>query len=58
MYKANHLMRNDDTGEVRVVKCNNEFIAYLYCRNVWNWKEDHITFLCTVGNDWEIKGEC
>lgn len=58
MYKANHLMRNDTTGEVRVVRCNNEFTAYLYCREAWSWPEDYITFLCTVGNDWEIKGEC
>jgi hypothetical protein len=40
-------MRNDDTGEVKFVKCDNEFIAYDFCVNYYGWTEDHITYLWT-----------
>ena len=42
-----HVMRNDDTGEVKYVKCDNEFIAYDFCVDYYGWTEDHITFLYT-----------
>lgn len=42
-----HIMRNDDTGEVKFVKCDNEFIAYDFCVDYYRWTEDHITFLCS-----------
>ena len=40
-----HVMRNDDTGEIKCVKCDNEFIAYDFCVDYYGWTEDHITFL-------------
>lgn len=40
-----HVMRNDDTGEIKCIKCDNEFIAYDFCVNYYRWTEDHITFL-------------
>ena len=43
-----HVMRNDDTGEVKFVKCDNEFIAYDFCVDYYGWTEDHITFLYTT----------
>jgi len=42
-----HVMRNDDTGEIKCVKCDNEFIAYDFCVDYYGWTEDHITFLYT-----------
>lgn len=42
-----HVMRNDDTGEVKFIKCDNEFIAYDFCVDFYRWTEDHITFLYT-----------
>ena len=43
-----HVMRNDDTGEVKFVRCDNEFIAYDFCVDYYKWTEDHITFLYTT----------
>ena len=43
-----HVMRNDDTGEVKFVRCDNEFIAYDFCVDYYGWTEDHITFLYTT----------
>ena len=43
-----HALRNDDTGEVKFVKCDNEFIAYDFCVDYYGWTEDHITYLYTT----------
>ena len=39
-------IRNDLTGEVKFVRCDNEFIAYDFCVNYYHWKEDYITYMC------------
>lgn len=46
-----HMMRNDDTGEIKCVKCDNEFIAYDFCVDYYGWTEDHITFLYTTNDE-------
>ena len=46
-----HVMRNDDTGEVKFVKCDNEFIAYDFCVDYYGWTEDHITFMYATENE-------
>lgn len=42
------VMRNDDTGEIKRVRCDDVFIAYDFCVDYYGWTEDHITFLYTT----------
>ena len=46
-----HVMRNADTGDVKFVKCDKEFIAYDFCVDYYGWTEDHITFMYATENE-------